>query len=30
MQALRIEKFVPYDAKVTEPVTRRLLQQARM
>lgn len=30
MRALRIEKFVPYDAKVTEPVTRKLLKQAHM
>jgi phosphonate transport system substrate-binding protein len=30
MEALRIEKFVPYDAKITEPVTRKLLQQAHL
>lgn len=30
MRALRIEKFVPYDAKVAEPVTRKLLKQAHM
>ena len=30
MQALRIEKFVPYDSKVTEPVTRKLLLQANL
>ena len=30
MRALRIEKFVPYDAKLTEPVTSKLLQQAHM
>lgn len=30
MRALRIEKFVPYDAKLTEPVTRKLLKQAHM
>jgi len=30
MQALRIEKFVPYDPTVTEPVTRKLLRQAHL
>ena len=30
MRALRIEKFVPYDARLTEPVTRKLLKQAHM
>ena len=30
MQALRIENFVPYDSKVTEPVTRKLLLQANL
>lgn len=30
MQALRIEKFVPYDPEVTEPVTRKLLRQAHL
>jgi phosphonate transport system substrate-binding protein len=30
MEELKIQKFIPYDAKKTETITRRLLQQAAM
>jgi ABC-type phosphate/phosphonate transport system substrate-binding protein len=30
MRELKVQKFVPYDAQKSEPVTRHLIEQAKM